>query len=133
MQACCRPGSYFDNFSPRGYYIDMTKRGGRAYRQHVTFKEWIRARDNYQCQLCGCHVGETCDRHYALVSQLDVAHIIPWPLGSSTPENMRVLCHPCNKREDYGSQGVLAIHREKQDVAAFVRARIRRRMQRWRS
>ena len=90
----------------------MGIRGGRAYRQHSTFKAAIRLRDGYRCQLCGCTQGEVCDRHWAPVSQLDVAHIIPFKDGGpSTPENMRVVCHPCNKREGYGTQSKLAVLR----------------------
>ena len=80
-------------------------RGGSAYRQHTSFKEAIRRRDNYTCQLCGCRVGEVCNLHYAPVSQIDVAHIVPFKYGGlSTPDNMRVLCHPCNKRESCNTQ-----------------------------
>ena len=82
----------------------MPIRGGRAYNQHKTYKIAIKERDGYRCQLCGCGVGDVCDRHMIPVSQLDVAHIVPWPGGDSTPENQRTLCHPCNKREGYGSQ-----------------------------
>ena len=88
----------------------MPIRGGTAYRQHVSFKAQIRERDGNRCQLCGCGMGEVCARHWATVRQLDVAHIIPFKDGGlSTPENMRVVCHPCNKREDYGSQNELAV------------------------
>ena len=80
-------------------------RGGRTYRQRTSFKDAIKKRDNHTCQFCGCKVGEVCGLHYAPVSQLDVAHIIPWPQGPSTPENMRTLCHPCNQREGFGTAG----------------------------
>lgn len=80
-------------------------RGGRTYRQRQGFKEAIKARDKHTCQICGCKVGEVCNLHYALVTQMDVAHIIPWPEGPSTPDNMRTLCHPCNKREGFGTAG----------------------------
>lgn len=82
----------------------MPIRGGKAYRQHTSYKDAIKQHDGYKCQLCGCGVGEACDMHWASVSQLDVAHIIPWPEGLSTPENQRTLCHPCNKREGHGTQ-----------------------------
>ena len=77
----------------------MPIRGGGAYRQHTTYKQAILARDGHRCTHCGCGVGDVCDLHYAPVSQLDVAHIIPWPQGTSTPDNQRTLCHPCNKRQ----------------------------------
>jgi len=81
----------------------MPLRGGRAYRQHTTFKARIRERDNNRCQLCGCTYGEWCSRHLAPVTQLDVAHIVPWPKGQSTPGNMRTVCHPCNKLEGHAT------------------------------
>ena len=66
-------------------------RGGRAYRQHVSFKRAILERDGYRCQLCGRAKGE------GGVRQLDVAHIVPHAQGGlSVPENMQVLCHSCN-------------------------------------
>ena len=90
----------------------MPIRGGTAYRQHTTFKARIRERDGYRCQLCGCGVGDVCDRHWAQVGQLDVAHIVPFKDGGlSTPSNMRVVCHPCNKREGFDSHHRLAIVR----------------------
>ena len=73
--------------------IVMPIRGGKAYRQ-----------------LCGCGLGEVCGRHWAMVTQLDVAHVVPFKEGGlSTPDNMRVVCHPCNKREGYGTQNQPAI------------------------
>ena len=68
-----------------------------------TFKTHILQRDNYRCRLCGCAVGEVCNAHYAPVSQLDVAQVIPWPLGPLSPDNMRATCHPCNARERQGN------------------------------
>ena len=83
----------------------MPIRGGKAYRQHTSFKDVIRHRDDYRCQLCGCGVGDSCDRHWTQVTQIDVAHIVPFKDGGpSTPDNMRVVCHPCNKREGKGTQ-----------------------------
>ena len=72
-------------------------RGGKCYSQRSSFKEYIKIRDNYTCRKCGCKLGEVCSLHHAPVRQLDVAHIIPWPEGPSTEENMHLLCHPCNK------------------------------------
>ena len=84
----------------------MPIRGGRAYRQHTTFKAAIRERDGYRCQLCGCGIGGMCGLHWAVVGQLDVAHIIPFKDGGlSTPDNLRTLCHSCNKREGNGTAG----------------------------
>src|SRR3990167_4504940 len=83
----------------------MPVRGGKAYRQSTAYKEAIRQRDRYQCQLCGCGVGGSCDRHWSQVTQIDVAHIVPFKDGGlSTPDNMRAVCHPCNKREGNGTQ-----------------------------
>ena len=84
----------------------MSIRGGIAYRQHATFKARIRERDGHRCQLCGCGVGGSYNKHWAVVTQIDVAHIVPFKDGGlSTPENMRVVCHPCNRREAFGTQG----------------------------
>lgn len=75
-------------------------RGGKAYRQKGPYKQAILQRDGHRCQTCGCGVGEaTCGRH-APVSQLDVAHRVPFKDGGlSTPDNQRVLCHSCNQME----------------------------------
>ena len=66
-------------------YVDGSKtRGGRAYRQSQGFKEHIRRRDNYTCQLCGKE-GWIVD------------HIIPYAIShETTPNGTRVLCHACN-------------------------------------
>lgn len=69
----------------------MSIRGGRAYRQHTSFKRAILERDGYKCQLCGRGKDDKG------VRQLDVAHKQPYKLGgASTPDNMWVLCHACN-------------------------------------
>jgi len=84
----------------------MPIRGGKTYKQATTYKQAILERDGHRCRLCGCGMGEVCNLHYAPVSQLDVAHIEPWAVGrNSTPGNQRVLCHPCNVRERYGTHG----------------------------
>lgn len=55
-----------------------------AYRQNQTYKERIRAKFNYTCQLCGKE-GWIVD------------HIIPWAISHDSSEsNLRVLCHSCN-------------------------------------
>ena len=82
-------------------------RGGRAYRQHVSYKRVILEQDDYKCQLCGRGKGE------GGVRQLDVAHIVPWKAGgASTPENMQALCHSCNcllrdRHEHPGGESIL--------------------------
>ena len=76
----------------------MGVRGGKAYRQNVKVKEFIRSRDNSTCQLCGCKVGDVCDKHYAPVVQMDVAHIKLWDHSpqSSSLANLQLQCHSCN-------------------------------------
>lgn len=60
-------------------------RGGKRYSQKKAFKDYIRRRDNYTCQLCG-NPGYECD------------HIIPFAIsGETTPEGSRVLCTRCNR------------------------------------
>ena len=83
----------------------MPIRGGKAYRQHQSYKKVILERDGYRCRTCGCGLGDVCDLHLAPVGQLDVAHIVPHPLGASTPDNQRVLCHPCNIKDRYRRLG----------------------------
>lgn len=59
-------------------------RGGKAYRQSQSLKEYIRRRDNHTCQLCG-QEGWIID------------HIVPWTVShDSSLSNLRVLCHACN-------------------------------------
>ncbi len=55
-----------------------------AYRQHQAYKDRIRERDNYTCQLCG-------------EEGWQVDHIIPFAIShDSSEENLRVLCRKCN-------------------------------------
>ena len=62
----------------------MTIRGGKAYRQHTSFKEVIRERDHHTCLLCG-----------APGNQVD--HIPPYAACNETrPDKVRVLCRVCN-------------------------------------
>ena len=69
-------------------------RGGTAYRQHQSFKKFIRERDSYTCQMCG-EWGKTVD------------HIIPYAISHETrPDGVRVLCLKCN----------LALRRKREDV-----------------
>ena len=83
----------------------MPIRGGKSRKQQTNYKRVILKRDGYRCQLCGCGLGQVCNLHYAPVSQMDVAHIVPHSQdGLATPDNQRATCHPCNVRERYGSQ-----------------------------
>ena len=76
------------------------RRGGAWYKQATGFKTFVLERDHHACQICGCKVGEVCNWHYAPVSQMDVAHIVPWKVNhDSTLTNVRAVCHPCNCRE----------------------------------
>lgn len=60
-------------------------RGGKRRSQKKAFKDYIRRRDNYTCQLCG-NYGYECD------------HIIPFAIsGETTIEGSRVLCTRCNR------------------------------------
>ena len=70
-----------DNRANLGDYIQSTH---TCYRQHEKYKERIRAKFNYTCQLCG-------------KPGRDVDHIIPFAIShDSSPLNLRVLCHQCN-------------------------------------
>jgi 5-methylcytosine-specific restriction endonuclease McrA len=58
--------------------------GNTCYRQALEYKQQVRERDNYTCQLCGAY-GDQVD------------HIIPWAVShDSQMGNLRVLCKPCN-------------------------------------
>ena len=60
--------------------------GGKNYRQHSPLKEFVKARDNYTCQLCGSQ------------ERLEVDHIIPFAIShDSTLPNLRTLCVTCNR------------------------------------
>lgn len=58
--------------------------GLKRTNEQLNYKNSIRARDNYTCQLCGG-------------PGRDVDHIIPWHIShDSSPDNLRVLCRRCN-------------------------------------
>ena len=62
----------------------MTNYGYTGWQNRSGYKQKIRERDNYTCQLCG-KPGH------------DVDHIIPWHIShDNSPSNLRVLCHNCN-------------------------------------
>jgi 5-methylcytosine-specific restriction endonuclease McrA len=51
-------------------------------------KHLVWTRDQGKCRLCGSNV------------ELQFDHIIPWSMGGATsPENIQVLCGPCNRRK----------------------------------
>lgn len=57
---------------------------GLSFRQQKRYKDRIRWRDRYTCQLCG-------------KPGYDVDHILPFHIShDSSPSNLRVLCHACN-------------------------------------
>jgi len=59
-------------------YLGIKRSNQKAY------KDAIRERDNFTCQICGS-------------PGYDVDHIIPFYLShDSSPSNLRVLCHRCN-------------------------------------
>ena len=68
------------------YRVNRPFRGGKRYSQKKSFKNFIRQRDNWTCQLCG---------HYP---SFEVDHIIPYAECHETrPANCRVLCTLCNR------------------------------------
>ena len=76
------------------YQDGRRQKGGWAYRQNTSLKNYIRQRDSYTCQICG-EEGWIID------------HIVPWAIShDSRIENLRVLCHRCN----------LALRRKRRDA-----------------
>jgi len=68
-----------------GFVNGIKMRGGKTYSQCKGFKDYIRRRDHYTCQLCG-------EPGY------EVDHIVPFALsGETRPETSRVLCVKCNR------------------------------------
>ncbi len=58
--------------------------GLKRSKEQLEYKNGIRERDHYTCQLCG-QPGR------------DVDHIIPYSISCDSSEsNLRVLCHSCN-------------------------------------
>ena len=56
----------------------------KCYRQSEEYKNQIRERDHYTCQLCGDYGRE-------------IDHIVPFAVShDSSPDNLRTLCKPCN-------------------------------------
>jgi len=58
-----------------------------------TFKEQIRARDEYKCQICGCPEAEC-------LKKLDVHHI-DYIKENLNPENLISLCHKCHMETNH--------------------------------
>ena len=62
-------------------------RGGQVNRAPIStgIRDFVFDRDGHACRLCGTTADLTLD------------HIYPWSLGGpDTPDNLRVLCRPCN-------------------------------------
>ena len=79
---------------------------GRSRKAGPGLKAKVFGRDGYRCRLCGCGIGQVCDLHWAQVTRLDVAHVVPWAKGGATSlENLRVTCHPCNQKERGSTEG----------------------------
>ncbi len=57
-------------------------------------KDWIRKRDNYQCQLCFKHQDELRDKHNKKY-KLHIHHI-DYHKNNSDPKNQISLCRPCH-------------------------------------
>jgi len=61
-----------------------------------TFKEQIRFRDNYKCQLCGCHEVENCRK-------LDVHHI-DYNKENLKEDNLISLCQKCHGKTNFNRE-----------------------------
>jgi hypothetical protein len=60
------------------------------------FKEQIRFRDNYKCQICGCHEVENCRR-------LDIHHI-NYDKENIEPNNLISLCRKCHAKTNFNRE-----------------------------
>ena len=75
--------------------------GGKSFEPYPlgwnnTFKEQIRYRDKYKCQLCGCHEVE-CNR------KLDVHHI-DYDKENLNPNNLISLCKFCHMKTNWNRE-----------------------------
>lgn len=65
------------------------RRTGRSIPRDVMLK--VVRRDNYICQVCGLHV---------LDDAIEIDQVIPHAKGGpTTPDNLRLLCRPCNRKK----------------------------------
>jgi hypothetical protein len=67
--------------------MKIALRGGQVNRAPIStgVRDFVFDRDGHACRLCGATADLTLD------------HIYPWSLGGpDTPDNLRVLCRPCN-------------------------------------
>lgn len=65
-------------------------RGGRVHRAAIAeqVKVAVFERDRHACRRCGA------------TSDLTLDHVHPWSIGGpDTPDNLQVLCRPCNSRK----------------------------------
>lgn len=98
---CSSHGNTYRHVTVRPVKVDSTE-FERIQRARMTpkYKEEIKQRDGYRCQICG--------RGLADGVKLEVDHIKPVSKGgTSDPENLRTLCWDCNrgKGKDYNPYG----------------------------
>jgi 5-methylcytosine-specific restriction endonuclease McrA len=68
---------------PEGFYCAPSARYASK-----DLKEYIYTRDAGQCQYCGDEV---------TYKESNAEHVIPWPDGATTPENLVIACRTCNE------------------------------------